>query len=346
MPPRTARSAAAQDPSRPSRRCRQQVARSRQRRAACSVRRRRSIAPSRSICRPTSSSTTPRATGSIAQGNVEIYYNNYILTADQVIYDQSANKLTAEGNVAAEGPQRQHHPRRPLHAHRRLPRRLRAVAERGHHRRHPHRRRARHAPRRQHHRVHEAAGSRLARTTPACRRCGASAPHASSTISARRRITYQDAQFELFGVPVLYLPYFQHPDPSVKRKSGFLMPSVRSSSTARLQHRDPLLLRAGAELRLHLPPALLLEAGRAVAGRLAPAARQRRVHGRAGRHRSGQSELRGQRCRFAPPPRPTACAAASSPGANSRFRAGGRRAGTSRSRATTRSGASISLTVC
>jgi len=33
----------------------------------------------------------------IAQGNVEIYYNNFILTADQVVYDQSVNKLIAEG---------------------------------------------------------------------------------------------------------------------------------------------------------------------------------------------------------------------------------------------------------
>ena len=44
-------------------------------------------------------------------------------------------------------------------------------------------------------------------------------------------ITYQDAQFELFGVPVLYTPYFEHADPSVKRKSGFLMPEFASSST-------------------------------------------------------------------------------------------------------------------
>jgi LPS-assembly protein len=44
-------------------------------------------------------------------------------------------------------------------------------------------------------------------------------------------ISYQDAQFELFGVPVLYMPYFQHPDPSVKRRSGFLSPNYSSSST-------------------------------------------------------------------------------------------------------------------
>jgi LPS-assembly protein len=40
----------------------------------------------------------------IAQGNVELYYNNYILTADQVIYDQGTNKLTAEGNAQLKDP--------------------------------------------------------------------------------------------------------------------------------------------------------------------------------------------------------------------------------------------------
>jgi LPS-assembly protein len=40
----------------------------------------------------------------IAQGNVELYYNNYILTADQVIYDQNTNKLIAEGNAQLRDP--------------------------------------------------------------------------------------------------------------------------------------------------------------------------------------------------------------------------------------------------
>ena len=40
----------------------------------------------------------------IAQGNVEIYYNNYVLTADQVIYDQNVNKLLAEGNAQLKDP--------------------------------------------------------------------------------------------------------------------------------------------------------------------------------------------------------------------------------------------------
>ena len=41
-----------------------------------------------------------------------------------------------------------------------------------------------------------------------------------------RRVAYEDATFELWGVPVMYLPYFSHADPSVKQKSGFLAPSA------------------------------------------------------------------------------------------------------------------------
>jgi LPS-assembly protein len=45
-----------------------------------------------------------------------------------------------------------------------------------------------------------------------------------------KRITYRDAFLELAGLPVFYTPYFSHPDPSVKRKSGFLTPTGGSSS--------------------------------------------------------------------------------------------------------------------
>ena len=41
-----------------------------------------------------------------------------------------------------------------------------------------------------------------------------------------KRIEYQDAILDFDGVPVMYLPYFSHPDPSVKRASGFLVPSL------------------------------------------------------------------------------------------------------------------------
>ncbi|SIS72326.1 LPS-assembly protein LptD [Insolitispirillum peregrinum] len=43
-------------------------------------------------------------------------------------------------------------------------------------------------------------------------------------------VTYHDAWVELAGVPVMYTPYMSHPDPSVKRQSGFLAPSYGGTS--------------------------------------------------------------------------------------------------------------------
>ncbi|MBX9804686.1 MAG: LPS assembly protein LptD [Alphaproteobacteria bacterium] len=38
-------------------------------------------------------------------------------------------------------------------------------------------------------------------------------------------IIYHHARLEMGGIPVFYLPYFRHADPTVKRKTGFLMPA-------------------------------------------------------------------------------------------------------------------------
>ncbi|WP_158548457.1 LPS-assembly protein LptD [Parvularcula marina] len=45
-------------------------------------------------------------------------------------------------------------------------------------------------------------------------------------------IRFHHATIKAFGVPVFYTPYFEFPDPSVKRKSGFLAPSIGNSSRA------------------------------------------------------------------------------------------------------------------
>ncbi len=46
-----------------------------------------------------------------------------------------------------------------------------------------------------------------------------------------KKITYKNATLDLNNIPVLYTPYFSHPDPSVKREAGFLAPSFASLST-------------------------------------------------------------------------------------------------------------------
>src|SRR6476660_9459943 len=46
-----------------------------------------------------------------------------------------------------------------------------------------------------------------------------------------KMLYFENAQLEFFGVPMAYLPYFSTPDPTVKRKTGFLMPAYSSVST-------------------------------------------------------------------------------------------------------------------
>jgi LPS-assembly protein len=43
-----------------------------------------------------------------------------------------------------------------------------------------------------------------------------------------KMLYFENAQLEFFGVPMAYLPYFSTPDPTVKRKTGFLMPGFSS----------------------------------------------------------------------------------------------------------------------
>ncbi|HEY0328089.1 MAG TPA: LPS-assembly protein LptD [Rhodopseudomonas sp.] len=45
-----------------------------------------------------------------------------------------------------------------------------------------------------------------------------------------KMLYFENAQLEFFGVPLAYLPYFSTPDPTVQRKTGFLMPIYLSSS--------------------------------------------------------------------------------------------------------------------
>jgi LPS-assembly protein len=47
---------------------------------------------------------------------------------------------------------------------------------------------------------------------------------------AEKMMYYEDARMEFLGVPVAYIPFMSAPDPTVKRKTGFLMPMASYSS--------------------------------------------------------------------------------------------------------------------
>ncbi len=48
--------------------------------------------------------------------------------------------------------------------------------------------------------------------------------------SEEKTLYYRNAKLEIGGVPVFWTPYFSYPDPTVKRRTGFLLPSFAGGS--------------------------------------------------------------------------------------------------------------------
>jgi LPS-assembly protein len=161
-----------------------------------------------------------------AKGNVELYYGNYTLLADSVVYDRNANTLTALGNVRIKDPDgaviTADHITLTDDFRDGFIDALRLVTK-------------------DDTRIVAQSASREAGNvtvfekgwfTP-CKICEDNPDKAptwrirAGKIIHRRdqaTITYRNAVFDFWGVPVLYVPWFQTADPTVKRKSGFLMP--------------------------------------------------------------------------------------------------------------------------
>jgi LPS-assembly protein len=74
-------------------------------------------------------------------------------------------------------------------------------------------------------------------------------------------VEFRDAVMEIDGWPVFYAPYISIPDPSVKRASGFLTPSVGSSSTLGAHVTIPYFWVLGPDKDLTLAPRLTTQAG-------------------------------------------------------------------------------------
>jgi LPS-assembly protein len=81
----------------------------------------------------------------------------------------------------------------------------------------------------------------------ACEVCEEEGQRPTWALRARRAIldenndiiSYRDALLEIGGVPVFYLPYFFHPDPTAGRRSGFLIPRVGGSSRLGFVYGQP-----------------------------------------------------------------------------------------------------------
>ncbi len=168
----------------------------------------------------------------IARGNVEIYYNDNVLLADEVIYDKTANTLTAIGNVRLKEPDGAvvNADRLTLSSDFRdgFIRSMRSITS------DDARIAAANAYRKDGKTIFESG------VVTACKPCEEHPERpplwrvkATRVIHDKeeQKIYYENAQFELYGVPVAWFPYFYTPDPTVKQQSGFLAPSYGSSSS-------------------------------------------------------------------------------------------------------------------
>ena len=168
----------------------------------------------------------------IASGNVEIYYSDYALTAKKVIYDKKKDTVTAYGNVRLREPDgnvvfaeeltmsgdfRDGYVRSVSVLTPDNARVAAATSER-------------------------VGGNIVVFNKAVYTACQVPENQPDSKplwqIKAvkvvhnqeNKTLEYTDATFELLGVPIAYVPYFTHPDPTVKRKSGFLTPRFSHTS--------------------------------------------------------------------------------------------------------------------
>ena len=165
-------------------------------------------------------------------GHVEIWQNDRILRADRVTYNRATKVAAATGHVVLLDPDGQvlfsDYAELTGGLKDGIMKNLSAqLAENGH--------LAANGARRTEGKINEL--SRAIYTT-----CNVCARHPERSplwdIRARsavqdlehKRIEYRDAVLDIYGVPVAYFPYFTHADPSVKRASGFLVPSAGSGS--------------------------------------------------------------------------------------------------------------------
>ncbi len=72
-------------------------------------------------------------------------------------------------------------------------------------------------------------------------------------------IEYRNAWLEIYKKPVIYFPYFYHPDPTVKRQSGFLAPTIINSSVSGTTFKIPYYKVISKDKDLTISPQIFFD---------------------------------------------------------------------------------------
>ena len=198
-----------------------------------------------------------------ATGNVEIAQNGLVLRAQRVVYDKTADRMSAAGNVVLIDPSGD-----AFHADAveisgdlkdavangirvRLRDKSRFASKAG--------------------RLIGGTRTELDKavytTCPVCKDDPDGAPawriRAREVVrdTDKETITYRDAVLEIWGVPVLYTPYFEQPDVGVKRKTGMLVPTFGSHGELGMITRVPVFLEFAPDKDATFTPILTEDEG-------------------------------------------------------------------------------------
>ncbi|WP_374628132.1 LPS-assembly protein LptD [Pannonibacter indicus] len=166
----------------------------------------------------------------LARGKVQIFYDGYTLEADEVIFDRGSGRMFAKGNVKMAEPDGNIVTTQEMELTDNFaegfarslqvdsPQRTRFIAE---------------SANREggnvttfNNGLYTVYTRQPAEKPPLWRLRAQKIVHNQE----EKVIRFEDTQLEFFGTPIAYVPYLSMPDPSVKRKSGFLTPSGSVSS--------------------------------------------------------------------------------------------------------------------
>lgn len=204
----------------------------------------------------------------VAQGNAEVMQDEYIVLADRITYNQNTGVVRAEGNVTVAEPSGnvyfadeaelknevktgviQHFRARLADDSLFVAREARKVSD-----------------------TTTEMDNAVYSACEVCRDDPDSDPMWQLKASkirydeAEQRIEYRNARMEVFGVPVLYAPYFSHASPDAERKSGFLIPGYELSGNLGAMVRAPYYWNIAPQADAIITPIYTSDEGPVLAG--------------------------------------------------------------------------------
>ena len=199
----------------------------------------------------------------IARGAVEAWQNDHVLRADEIVFNRETGVAAARGHVALLEPDGE----TIFASYAELDRDMRngvmrdmsaLLTENG--------RLAANGARRTAGQINEL--SRVVYSScDLCAKDPTKAPlwqiRAASAVQdlEHKMVEYYDASLEMYGIPVAYFPYLSHPDPSVQRQSGFMIPWAGNSSNIGVFYAQPYYWVIDAQSDATIVPMMTTRAG-------------------------------------------------------------------------------------